>query len=115
MQYLIKIIVSAILITLVSEIAKRSSFWGAILVSLPFLSIIAFLFLYYETQNIEKVSKLSISIFWLVIPSLVLFLALPYLLKKGLDFYLSLGLSCVLTVVAYFLMTFILEKLGISI
>jgi len=76
MQYIIKIILSAILIVAISELAKRSSFMGAILASLPMTSILAFVFLYYETQDSEKVSALSTDIFWLVIPSLTLFLVL---------------------------------------
>jgi len=110
MQYLIKILLSAVLITAISEIAKRSSFWGAVLASLPFVSILAFIFLYTDTKDIQKISALSTDIFWLVIPSLVLFLALPFLLKKGIGFYLALGASCVLTIGAYFLMSLVLQK-----
>lgn len=112
MQYLLKIIISALLITLISEIGKRSSFWGAILASLPFVSILAFVFLYQETKDINKVSALSIDIFWLVIPSLVLFIALPFFLKKGWNFYGALSAAGVLTVISYFLMTVALKKMG---
>jgi len=112
-QYIIKIILSAVLIVLISELAKRSSFMGAILASLPMTSILAFVFLYVETQNNEKVSALSTDIFWLVIPSLTLFLVLPFLLKKDMNFYLSLGIACALTVVSYSAMIFGLRKMGI--
>ena len=98
---------------LISEIAKRSSFWGAVLASLPFISIIAFVFLYEETKDAEAVSSLSVDIFWLVIPSLALFIALPILLKKGFSFYLSLGLACLITIACYYLMTLGLKKFGI--
>ena len=113
MQYIIKIILSAILIVAISEIAKRSSFMGAILASLPMTSILAFVFLYYETQDSKKVSALSIDIFWLVIPSFTLFLVLPFLLKKDMNFYLSLGIACALTVASYSVMIFGLKKMGI--
>lgn len=112
MQYFLKILLSAILIVAISEIAKRSSFWGSILASLPFISIIAFIFLYQETKDLQKISDLSIGIFWLVIPSLVLFLAIPFLIKKGLSFYPSLGLACLLTIGAYFGMTYLLKQFG---
>ena len=113
MQYFIKIIVSALLIVAISEIAKRSSLWGAILASLPFISILAFVFLYQDTQDIKKVSDLSIGIFWLVIPSLVLFLSWPFLLKKGVSFYPALGISCAVTVGCYFLMHLGLKYAGL--
>jgi len=112
MYYVIKIVLSAGLIMLISEIAKRSSLWGAILASLPFISIIAFVFLYEETKDVEKVSALSADIFWLVIPSLALFLALPILMKKGLGFYASLLIACVITVGCYYLMTLGMRFLG---
>ena len=112
MQYLIKIVLSAVLITIISEIGKRSSFWVSVLASLPFISIIAFIFLYQETKDIQKVSSLSTDIFWLVIPSLALFLALPYFLKKGYAFYPSLGLACLITIVCYYLMTLLMGKMA---
>ncbi len=111
--YIIKISLSAALIMLISEIAKRSSFWGAVLASLPFISIIAFIFLYEETKDTQEVSKLSTDIFWLVIPSLALFIALPLLLKRGFNFYLSLGIACLITIASYYLMTITLKKFGI--
>ena len=114
MQYLIKIVLSALLITLISEIGKRSSFWGAVLASLPFISILAFVFLYHEqeTKDVEVISKLSIDIFWLVIPSLALFITLPYLLRKGIQFYPALGVACLVTIACYYLMSLLLQKMG---
>ena len=104
MQYIIKVLVSGVLIMLISEIAKRSSFWGAIIASLPIISIIAFLFLYHETGDVGQIRKLSVDIFWLVIPSLGLFISLPWLLKKGMSFYPALGVACLITIGCYLLM-----------
>ena len=67
----------------VSELAKRSSFWGAALASLPLTSLLAFVWLYLDTGDIQKVSSLSQGIFWLVLPSLLLFVVLPLLLRSG--------------------------------
>jgi uncharacterized membrane protein (GlpM family) len=113
MQYVIKIILSGFLIMLISEIARRSSIWGALIASLPVISIIAMIFLYHETGDVEKVRNLSIGIFWLVIPSLALFISLPWLLKKGMDFYPSLGISCLITVGCYFLMNASLKQFNL--
>jgi len=113
MYYLIKIVGSALLIFLISEISKNNSFWGAILASLPFISIIAFIFLYEESKDLTQVSELSISIFWLVIPSLALFLVLAYCIKRGMTFYPSLGVAILVTIVLYFAMSAGLKKFGI--
>lgn len=110
--YLIKISVTTILIVLISEIAKRQTFVGAILASLPIISILAMTWLYVDTKDIAKVSELSTNVFWLVLPSLVLFLVLPLLLKHGVNFYLSMGISMVITVLCYVAMVSLLNIVG---
>lgn len=107
--YVTKIVISALLILMVSEIAKRSSVFGAVVASLPLISIIAMVWLYHDTADTAKVAALATDIFWLVIPSLALFLSLPVLLKYGMSFYLSLGISICLTVLAYTLMLTLLN------
>lgn len=114
MYYAIKVLISAILIVAISELSKRNSFIGAILASIPLVSIMAFIWIYIDTKNVETISKLSISIFWLVIPSLVLFVSLPILLKY-MNFYLALIISITLTIISYYSMIFILKKLNIFI
>lgn len=115
MSYLIKVIISSILIVLISELSKKSSLLGGILASIPIISVFAIIWLYIDTQNIQKVSNLSNSIFWLVIPSLILFITLPLFLKMQINFYVSLFLSILLTILAYYLMIFTLGKFGITI
>ena len=113
LYYATKVIITALLIVLISEISKRSTVAGSILASIPLVSVLAMMWLYIDTQSSEKVSALAGSIFWLIIPSLTLFVSLPWLLKKGIGFYPSMALSIFLTVLAYYLMIFLLEKLGI--
>ena len=110
---LIKFGVSAAIIVAVSEIAKRSSFLGGLLASLPLTSLLAFIWLWHDTRDAQKVAALSTSILWLVLPSLVLFLVLPLLLKRGVSFYPALGASVVAMLVAYGAMVFALGKCGV--
>lgn len=112
--YLIKIVVTTGLIVIISEIAKRSSLIGAILASIPLVSVLAMLWLYIDTKDVAKVSSLSNNIFWLVLPSLTLFIALPVMLKQGLNFYLSLSLSVGLTVLCYLLLIVLLNHFGVK-
>jgi len=112
--YIVKVFITAILVVLISEISKRSSLIGAILASLPILSILAFIWLYIDTKSVEKISELSIGIFWLVIPSLSLFLVLTLLLKSKVNFYASLIISCAIMVLLYFTMLSILKRLNIN-
>ena len=113
--YITKIIISAVLITLIAEISKKSTFGGGILASIPFISVIAFLWIYVETKSVEKIAQLSTSIFWLVIPSLSMFLILPYLLKLKMNFYPAIIISICLMILCYYVMIFILGKFNVRI
>jgi hypothetical protein len=62
------------------------------------------IWLYVDTRDVDKVASLASGIFWLVLPSLALFISLPLLLKQGLNFYLSMGLSVLITIACYWLM-----------
>ncbi|SRR5258706_16209503 len=112
--YLFKLLISALLIVAISEIAKRSTFAGAILASLPLTSVLAFVWLYVESGSAEKIPALSIGIFWLVIPSLILFILLPFLLRWGLGFWPSLLGSMAATAAGYGLMLPLLRRLGVE-
>tara|TARA_R110002074_G_scaffold393712_1_gene580500 strand:- start:12470 stop:12820 length:351 start_codon:yes stop_codon:yes gene_type:complete len=112
--YIVKIVITTVLIVAIAEISKRSSFAGAILASIPIISVLAMTWLYVESKDVTKVAELSTSVFWLVIPSLALFLSLPVLLKQGVNFYLSLSISIMLTVACYWFMISILNHYEID-
>ena len=112
--YVLKIVVTTLLIVLISEISKRSSFAGAVLASVPIVSVLAMLWLYIDTKDAHKIVVLSSSIFWLVLPSLTLFIALPLLLKQGVNFYTSMSLSVGVTILSYWIMVASLNHLGIK-
>ncbi|MBG7610601.1 MAG: DUF3147 family protein [Anaerolineae bacterium] len=113
LYYVLKIVITTALIVIISEIAKRSTLMGGVLASIPLISVLAIIWLYVDTKNTELISEFSMSVFWLVIPSMVLFLTLPFLLHKGLNFYTSLGLAIGITIVCYYLMLILLEKFRI--
>jgi len=116
MGYIIaKTIISAIIIVAVSEISKRSSLFGAIIASLPLVSYLGMIWLYIDTNSKTQVSQLSKNVFWMVLPSLFLFIVLPKLLNTNMNFYLALFLSTVVMVMTYFTMIYILQKFGIHI
>ncbi len=100
-EYVVKVAVSAALIVLISEISKRSTLLGALLASLPLVSVLAMLWLYSDTRDAAQVAALARSIFWLVLPSLLLFLLLPMLIERGYSFYFSLGAAVLVTVAGY--------------
>jgi hypothetical protein len=77
--FIVKLVVSALVIALASEVAKRDSFWGALLVALPLTSVLAISWLYVETRDNTLVTRFARDIFLLVPGSLLFFL--PFLLE----------------------------------
>ena len=114
--YLIKVLVSAILIVAVIELSKRGgTFWGGVLASLPLTSLLAFIWLYVDTRNAAQTSELSWAIFWLVLPSLTLFVTRPVLLTRGVAFPVALGIALAVMVAAYLLTAGLVSRFGIKI
>jgi hypothetical protein len=111
---ILKVLLSAVVIVAVAEISKRSSFWGGLLASLPLTSLLAFIWLYQDTHEVQKVADLSWSIFWLVLPSLVLFVVLPVLLKRGVGFHPALGFSVLAMLAAYGATVLVLRQFHIK-
>jgi len=113
--YLLKVLLSSVTIVAISEISKRSTTVGSILASVPLVSLLAFVWMYIDTKDASKIAALSQGIFWLVIPSLLFFILFPFLLKRNVEFWLSMGISLTVMIIGYFAMLFLLKKFGITI
>jgi F0F1-type ATP synthase assembly protein I len=116
MTYLIfKAVISGVLIMIVSEVARRSPGIGGLIASLPLVSVIAIIWLWRDTADVERIAAHAESTFWYVLPSLPMFLVFPALLRQGMAFWTALILSCVLTMALYLLTMWLLPKFGIRI
>jgi hypothetical protein len=113
MHPIIKLVITAVLVVLISEVAKRSSLLGGLLASLPIVSYLALIWLWVDTHDAQKVSALSTSVFWLVLPSLPFFLVLPMLMKR-LSFAASLGIATAIMFACYLLMMALLKRVGVA-
>ena len=105
MFFVIKLLTSAAIIAGVSEIAKKSSFLAAFLISLPIVSILSFVWIYIENKDAKQIQALSWEVFYLVIPSLLFFVALPLGLKHGLNFWVAMLLATLVTSIGYFIVS----------
>lgn len=112
--YILKFSVSALIIVLISEIAKRHSGFAALVASLPLTSLLAIVWMHIDGAESLQIATLSNQVFWLVLPSLLLFLLLPLLLRHGLGFWLSLGLSVTTTVTCYLILLPLLRRVGVQ-
>jgi hypothetical protein len=100
-QFLVKVLLSALVIAAVAEIGRRNTLMAAVLASLPLTSILAFVWLHLDGVDPQQIAQLSRDILWLVVPSLLLFVTLPALLARGHAFWPSLLAACVVTVLGY--------------
>ena len=94
-------IFSGAIVVAASELAKRSTVFGAAVISLPITSILALYWLNKETGDTAQVADFAESIIWLVIPSIALFIALPFLLRRGWDFEPAMAVGVLATILCY--------------
>jgi hypothetical protein len=114
MVYLVlKALISGVLIAVASEVARRWPGWGALIVSLPLVSLLAFVWLWFDARDPQQVAEMSQSTFWFILPSMPLFLVLPALIRSGVQFWAALLIACALTIALYWGMTLIGPRLGI--
>ena len=108
-----KALLSGVIVLVVSELAKRSPALGALIVSLPLVSVLGMMWLHHETRDAAKLAAHAEATFWYVLPSLPMFLVLPVLLRHGWAFYAALGACIVLTALLYLGMAALLARFGI--
>jgi len=112
--YALKILIAASVMVAITELTKRSSSLAALLAALPLTSLLAFVWLHLDGTPPAQIAELSRQIFWLVIPSLLLFILLPILLKQGMNFWLSLLIASLSTVACYFVLLPVLRRFGVQ-
>jgi hypothetical protein len=110
----IKALLSGVIIAAVSEIAKRSPGFGALVASLPLVSILGMIWLWRDTADPQRMAAHAEGTFWYVLPSLPMFLLIPVLLRRGMAFWPALALGCALTIALYFAMTWIGPRFGLK-
>ena len=111
---LTKAVVSGGLIVAISELAKRNNTVASLVHSLPLVSLLAFIWLFGETRDTALIARHAQGTFWFVLPTLPMFLALPWLLRRGLGFWPALGCAVLLTIVLYFLTLRLLKAAGVN-
>lgn len=115
MLYLLaKAAISGVIIALASEIAKRQPGFAALVASLPLISILGMLWLWRDTRDVARMATHVEATFWYVLPSLPMFLIVPALLRRGVNFWAALGTGCAVTIGLYLGMTAIGPRLGLK-
>lgn len=110
---MLKAAISGALIAAASEIARRWPGIGGLIVSLPLVSLLTFLWVWRDTGDSQRVAELSQSAFWFFLPSMPMFLVLPAMLRTGVGFWLALTVSIAFTVMLYSGMLWLAPRIGI--
>jgi hypothetical protein len=114
MPYLtIKALVSGVIVMTVSELARRNPTLGALVVSLPLVSLLGILWLWRDTGDTERIAAHAEATFWYVLPSLPMFLAFPFMLRHDIGFWPALVAACLLTVLLYGLTVLVAARFGV--
>ena len=111
--YIVKLLVSAAIIVLI-ELSKKLPLLASLVASLPLVSVLGMVWMYGEKVEVEKIAAHAEGTFWYVLPSLPMFLLMPWMLRTGISFPASLAACVALTGVLYLLMTKALAKFGMN-
>jgi hypothetical protein len=108
MWYLVvKAALSGVIIAIVSQVAKRYPGFGALIASLPLVSVLGMIWLWRDKPDVPNMAAHVEATFWFVLPSLPMFLLIPWLLRSGLSFWASLAIGCAVTIALYLGMTWL--------
>ena len=104
---------SGLLIALASWIAKRQPGLGALIVSLPLVSVLSMAWLWHDKPDAEGMARYIGNTFWYFLPTMPMFLLIPTLLRRGLDFWPSLAIGCAVTVLLYLMTVGVGARFGL--
>ena len=114
MVYLIfKAVMSGVIIAIVSEVARKAPAFGALIASLPLISLLGMIWLWRDKPDMANMAAHSTATFWYVLPSLPMFLLLPMLLRRGIGFWPALLAGCALTIALYMLLATLAPRFGL--
>jgi hypothetical protein len=110
-----KALLAGVIIAIISQVGQRLPAMGALIASLPLVSILGMIFLWMARPDAANMALHAEATFWFVMPSLPMFLFIPYLLRNGVGFWMALVAGCFLTVTLYGLMLIIGRRFGLPI
>ena len=117
MPIILKYLITAGLVVLISEVARRSDKLGALIAALPMVTVLAMTWMFFELkgeQQTEKIANHAWYTFWYVIPTMPMFLLMPWMLRKGIHYGWSLLAGCIVTAVLYVLTAWIMKRFGVE-
>ncbi|HSI84509.1 MAG TPA: DUF3147 family protein [Candidatus Methylacidiphilales bacterium] len=112
--FIIKALISGLVIATVSSMAKYNNLLASIIHSLPLVSLLAFVWLYMETKDAELIGRHAYGTFWFVLPTLPMFVLMPWLIRFCGGFWQALGAGIVLSIILYTLTMALLKAANVE-
>ena len=109
-----KLFLTALVILMVTKIQIFHDRLSALLVALPLPSLLAMIWMRVEGQDSTRIANHAQGTFWFVLPTLPMFLVLPWMLRNGWGFGAALAANCVLTVILFLGLVAVLKRVGIN-
>ena len=113
MWFVLKAALSGLIVATVSTVAKRYPGFGALIASLPLVSVLGMIWLWHDKPDATNMAAHAQATFWFVLPSLPMFLLMPLLLRNGVSFWLALLAGCALAIALYLAMTWLGPRFGL--
>ena len=113
-QLAAKALLSGVLIAAIAEVGKRLPALGALVASLPLVSVLGMVLLWHARPDAENMAVHAEATFWYVLPSLPMFLLIPGLLRHGVSFWLALAAGCAMTIGLYLLVMHLGPRFGLK-
>jgi hypothetical protein len=112
-QFWVRALLSGLIVAAIAMIARRNPAAGALVASLPLLSLLGMIWLWHDTHDPERMAAHVEATFWYVIPSLPMFLAIPYAIRHGMTFWPALIAGCAMTILLYLLTIIVAARFGV--
>ncbi|WP_443020065.1 DUF3147 family protein [Sphingobium sp. Cam5-1] len=109
----IRALLSGVIIAIVSVVSRRYPAFGALIASLPLISVLGMIWLWNDKPDVENMARHAEATFYYVLPSLPMFLLIPALLRRGISFPPALIAGCAMTILLYLATVAITARLGI--
>jgi hypothetical protein len=111
---LVKLFITAAVILFVTKIQLVSDRLSALLIALPLTSVLAMIWMHFDKQTTERLANHAEGTFWFVLPTLPMFLILPWMLRSGFSFWVALAANCLITIVLFWFTVIVLRRFGID-
>lgn len=112
-EFITRALLSGLIIALIALIGRKAPAAAALVASLPLISILGMIWLWRDTRNTVLLANHAEATFWYVLPSLPMFLLIPWMLRNGYGFWLALGVAVVMTLILYLATIGIAARFGV--